>query len=90
MQSIQKVQYGFKELHGIAVDNNDYIYLTDKGSGKLFKFSRNYELVKELDAENINAWGIVVVKEKVIVGSRDDLVCLHVLDQKEGYLSYVL
>ena len=77
VQIIQKVQYGFKELHGIAVDKDDNIYLTDKRGRKLFKFNRAYELVREL--ENINAYGIVIVKEQVIVGSRHDL---HVLDRE--------
>ena len=82
VQSIQKVQYGFRKLRSIAVDKDDNIYLTDQGSGKLFKFNRNYELVKELGAENIHAWGIVVVKEQVVVGSRGHPTCLHVLDRE--------
>ena len=80
VQSIQKVQYGFKQLRGIAVDKDDNICLTNQGSGKVFKFNQDYELVREL--ENINACGIVVVKEQVIVGSRRDLKCLHILDRE--------
>jgi outer membrane protein assembly factor BamB len=82
VQSIHKVQYGFKKLRGIVVDRDDNIYLTDQGSSKVFKFNRNYKLVKELSTENINAWGIVVVKEQVVMGSRGHPTCLHVLDRE--------
>jgi tripartite motif-containing protein 71 len=81
VQRIHKVKYGFKELNGIAVDNDDNIYLTDRGSGKLFKFSCNYELVKELGIKNFNPGGIIVVKEQVIVGSRGHPTCIHILDR---------
>jgi sugar lactone lactonase YvrE len=90
VQSIQKVQYGFKELHGIAVDKDDNIYLTDRGSGKLFKFNQYYELVKELGIENFNSGGIIVMKEQVIVGSRGNPACLHVLDQELNLVKTVV
>ena len=77
MQSIQKVQYDFKNLYGISVDKDDNIYVIDQGSGKLFKFN-NFELVKEFNVES--PWGIVVAKEQVIVGSRGHPKC-HVLDR---------
>jgi sugar lactone lactonase YvrE len=80
------VQYDFKELRGIAVDEDDNIYLIDGDSGKLFKFNRNYELVKELGTKNINAWGIVVLKKQVIVGSRARVLgpqpCRHIFDRE--------
>jgi hypothetical protein len=90
VQSIQKVQYGlkFKELRGIAVDEDDNIYLIDGGSGKLLKFNRNYELslVKELGTKKNDTWEIVVLKKQVIVRSRaqglDPQPCLHIFDRK--------
>jgi outer membrane protein assembly factor BamB len=75
--SIQKAQYGFKKLQGIAVDRDDNIYLTDRDSGKLFKFNRNYDLVKERSTRKFNAWGIVVYEKQVILLSPG---CLHIVD----------
>jgi sugar lactone lactonase YvrE len=77
VRSIQKVQRG---LYGISVDKDDNIYLIFQGSNKLSKFNWKYELVKEIGTKY--AWGIVVVKEQVIVGSRGDPKCLHIFDRE--------
>ena len=83
VQRIQKVQYGFEELRSIAVDKDDNVYLTDKcNNGKLFKFNQNYELVKELGTEN--AWGIVIMEEQVVFGSRHP-TCLNILDRQLNF-----
>ena len=75
LHNIAKSQYQFEQLEGIAVDKEDNCYLTDQGSGKLFKFNQNYELVKEngqgQGMEQFNPSGICVCGEQVIVSSRD-------------------
>ena len=85
VQSIQEVQHGFKRLRGIAVDKNDNIYLTDRGSDKLFKFNRNYELVTELGTNS--AGGIVIAKtQDIIVGSQDlTRRILYILDRQLNF-----
>ena len=82
LHNIAKSQYHFKALEGIAVDKEDNCYLTDEGSGKLFKFNQKHELVKVIGQgqglKQFNPWGISICGEQVIVGSRTDLPCLYI------------
>ena len=75
LHMIEKRHYNFAELRDIAVDKDDNSYLTDSGSNKLFKFNRHCQLVKvvgrEQDLEQFKPWSVTVVREKVVVGSRD-------------------
>ena len=78
-RKLQSILYGFKKVRGIAVDEDDNIYLTDFGSGKLFKFNRNYELVKELNTKT--PWGITV-KDNIMVESPGHSTHLHIFDRE--------
>ena len=82
LHNIAKSQYQFKQLEGIAVDKEDNCYLIDQGSGKLFKFNQNHELVKEIgqghELEPFNPSGIGVCGEQVIVGSHTGPPCLYI------------
>ena len=42
LRRIKKSQHGFKELCGVAVDDNDNIYVTDNGSRSVFKFDKKW------------------------------------------------
>ena len=71
--NIAKSQYQFKDLRGIAVDKDDNIYLTDQGSGRLFKFNQNHELVKVIghgQGQGLKQFSLSICGEQVIVGSR--------------------
>ena len=41
LRSIKKSQHGFERLFGVAVDNDDNIYVTDTDSKSVFKFDKN-------------------------------------------------
>ena len=69
LQSIKKSQHGFQNLFGIAVDDNDNIYVTDNGSRSVFKFDKNGTQIKKVKpaAKNPDLWGIAVSGNQVIV-----------------------
>ena len=69
LQSIKKSQHGFQNLFGIAVDDNDNIYVTDNGSKSVFKFDKNGTQIKKVKpaAKNPDLWGIAVSGNQVIV-----------------------
>ena len=68
LYSIKKSQHGFKELYGVAVDDNDNIYVTDNGSKSVFKFDKNGTRIKVVKpAVKPALWGIAVSGDQVIV-----------------------
>ena len=83
--TIKRSQFGFKELRGIAVDDEDNTYLTDRGAAKLFKFNQKYELIKEIERgkeqglELFNPWEVAILGEQVVIGSRSP-PCLYFFD----------
>ena len=78
--NIAKSRYHFKDVHGIAVDKDDNIYLTDRESHKLFKFNKNHELVKVIGQglQQFKPRGINVCGEQVIIGSCTDPPYLYI------------
>ena len=73
---IQKSDHGFKRLIGVAVDNDDNIFVTDQDSKKLFKINRKFELVtvvqREQGMDRFEPWGVsTVCGGQVVVCSRN-------------------
>ncbi len=62
-------RYGFKGLFGIAVDDNDNVYVTDCDSGNIFKFDKHCVKIKAIKpaVEDFAARGIAVFGDRVIV-----------------------
>ena len=69
LHSIKKSQHGFQELYGVAVDDNDNIYVTDSSSQRVFKFNKNGTQIKVVKpaVNNTDLSGIVVSGDQVIV-----------------------
>ena len=74
LRSINKSQHRFKELRGVAVDDNDNIYVTDRSSKCVFKFDKNGTQIKVVKpaVKNPDLWGIPVSGEQVIVVDADN------------------
>ena len=73
---IQKSDHGFKRLIGVAVDNDDNIFVTDQDSKKLFKINRKFELVtvvqKDQGMDRFEPRGVsTVCGGQVVVCSRN-------------------
>ena len=79
LRSIKKSQHGLKELFGVAVDDNDNIYVTDDCSQSVFKFDKNGTRIKVVKpaVKNPILSGIAVSGDKVIVVDADNhqLLC---------------
>jgi tripartite motif-containing protein 2/3/tripartite motif-containing protein 71 len=66
---LRKSQYGIKGLFGVAVDEDDNMYVTDCGSANIFKFDKHCVKIKAIKPaiEGFNARGIAVFGDRVIV-----------------------
>ena len=67
VHSIKRSQYDFKQTNGITLDSDDNVYVTDYHSHGLFKFDKNYKLVKKIILKDFAPCGVTVVDEHVIV-----------------------
>ena len=74
LQSIRKSQYGFQDLYGVAVDDNDNIYVTDNGSKSVFKFDKNGTQIKVVKpaVKDPVLNGIALSGNQVIVADADN------------------
>ena len=72
LRSIKKSQHGFQRLFGVAVDDNDNIYVTDNGSKSVFKFDKNGTQIKVVKpaVKDPVLRGIAVSGDKVIVADK--------------------
>jgi Asp-tRNA(Asn)/Glu-tRNA(Gln) amidotransferase C subunit len=66
---ITKSQHGFQSLFGVAVDDDDSVYVTDDGCGKILKFDKQCVKVKAIKPaiEGLVAHDIAVFGDYVIV-----------------------
>ena len=48
LRSISKIQHGLNSVHGVAVDKDDNIYVSDFGNNCVYKFNRNGELLERV------------------------------------------
>ena len=71
LRTIAKYQHGFQSLFGIAVDDDDNVYVTDSRGGCIFKFDRHGAKIKCVKSDstviNFGVRGIVVSSDQVIV-----------------------
>ena len=74
LRSIKKSQYGFKTLDGVAVDDNDNIYVIDSDSKSVFKFNKNGTQIKVVKpaVKNPGLRGIAVSGNQVIVADQNN------------------
>ena len=72
LRSIKKSLHGFQRLYGVAVDDNDNIYVTDRGSKSVFKFDKNGTQIKVVKpaVEDPVLRGIAVSGDQVIVAEQ--------------------
>ena len=71
LNTIKKSQYGFQTLTGIAIDNEDNIYVTDSGSGSVIKFDSKCVKVKTwCDMQRFSPKGIAASTDRVIVSDK--------------------
>ena len=63
--------HGLEDLHGVAVDDNDNIYVTDRATCGVYKFD---SLGKKLKASRVAASprGIALSGERVVVADREN------------------
>ena len=75
LRSIKRSQHGFRSLFGIAVDDNDNLYVTDDMGGCLFKFDRKGTKVKAVKPTllGFDPMGIAVSGNQVIVAANNQL-----------------
>ena len=73
LRSIKKSQHGFQTLFGVAVDDNDNIYLTDSGNKSVFMFDKNGTQIKVVKpaTKMLSLRGIAVSGDQVIVADAD-------------------
>lgn len=64
---ITKSQHGFQSLFGVAVDDDDNVYVTDSQNGKVFKFDQHGNKIKSVKAAAGGIAGIAVSGDQVIV-----------------------
>jgi tripartite motif-containing protein 2/3/tripartite motif-containing protein 71 len=66
---ITKSQHGFQSLFGIAVDDDDNVYVTEDGSGSIFKFDKQCVKIKAIKPaiKGFTPRGIAVFGDYVIV-----------------------
>jgi hypothetical protein len=69
LRRITKSQHGFQTLFGVAVDNDDNVYVTDSGSGNIFKFGKQCIKIKAIKPaiDGFDVRGIAVFGDYVIV-----------------------
>ena len=67
LHRIMKSQHGFQSLFGIAVDDDDNIYVTDSQNGNVFKFDQHGAIIKSVRAAVDSLAGIAVSGDQVIV-----------------------
>ena len=74
LRSIKKSQHGFLSLEGVAVDDNDNIYVTDRGSKSVFKFDKNGTQIKVVKpaVKDPDLSGIAVSGDQVIVANENN------------------
>ena len=78
LRSIKKAQHGFQNLFGVAVDDNDNIYVTDDGSKSVFKFDKNGTQIKVVKpaVKDLGRRGVAVSGDQVIVADADNHLLL--------------
>ena len=69
LRRLKKSQHGFKTLFGVAVDDDDNVYITDSGNGNVFKFDKKCVKIKTVKpaVKGFDARGIAVFGDHVIV-----------------------
>ena len=69
LHKIKKSQHGFDGLHGVAVDDNDNIYVTDSNSQNVYKFDKNGTQIKVVKpaVKDPDLRGIAVSGDQVII-----------------------
>ena len=81
--------HDFEQPWGIAVDEDDNIYVTDEDNHKIYKFNKHLELVSRNTVSRHKCYGIAVVGDRVMVIERrakvlnvytKDLTFLKVID----------
>ena len=79
LHRIEKSQHGFKSLFGVAVDNEDNIYITDNYNGSVLKFDKYGTKLKFVKpaVDDFTPCGIAVSGDQVIVAdeSTHQLLC---------------
>ena len=75
-RKINSSDYNIKDPRGVAVDETDSIYITDRENHKIMKFNKEMKLVKEVsvkqdsesdDEQYSELWGVAVVGDEVMV-----------------------
>lgn len=59
--------YDLEEPWGVAIDNEDNIYVTDQDNRKIYKFNKQLELVTHSMVQQEKCFGIAIIGERVIV-----------------------
>jgi sugar lactone lactonase YvrE/Asp-tRNA(Asn)/Glu-tRNA(Gln) amidotransferase C subunit len=74
LRRIIKSQHGIKGLFGVAVDDDDNVYVSDCDSGNIFKFDKQYAKVKAIKPaiKGFSARGITVFGDHVIVADESN------------------
>ena len=72
LRSIKKSEHGFQHIFGVAVDNEDNIYVTDDGSATIFKFDKEGRKIKDIkpSVDNFLPKGIAVPGDNIVVADR--------------------
>ena len=60
-------RYDLEEPWGVAIDNEDNIYVTDQDTRKIYKFNKQLELITHNMVQQEKCFGIAIVGEKVVV-----------------------
>ena len=74
LRRIMKLQHGFQSLFGVAVDDDDNVYVTDFRGGYVFKFDKYGAKIKVIKpaVENFDARGISVFGDYIIVANEQN------------------
>ena len=74
LSRIEKSQHGFKSLFGVAVDDEDNIYVTDYDNKSVFKFDKHGTKIKSVQpaVDRFIARGIAVSGDQVIVADENN------------------
>ena len=88
LHRIMKSQHGFQSLFGVAVDDDDNIYVTDSQNGNVFKFDQHGTKVKSVKAAEDSLAGIAVSGDQVIIA--DVRNCQLLSFTRDLYLTRVI
>ena len=59
--------YDLEEPWGIAIDEEDNVYLTDQDNKRIYKFNKQLELVNQNMVRQTKCFGVTVIGERVLV-----------------------